>query len=46
MPFKRKCSVCEFKGLDIEYFRESKKICDACIEKKNILKQERSYNTY
>ena len=34
MGFKRICSVCNFKGMDIEYFTLNKKVCDSCIKRK------------
>ena len=34
MAFKRKCNVCDFIGLDYEYFIKSKNICDVCLSKR------------
>jgi hypothetical protein len=34
MAFKRKCSVCDFVGLDVNYFIKNKNVCDVCLNKK------------
>ena len=34
MAFKRKCNVCDFIGLDYEYFIKNKNICDVCLSKR------------
>lgn len=42
MRFKRICSVCDFKGVDIEFFTLNKKVCDSCIKRKCEEKEKRS----
>ncbi len=41
MGFNRKCDVCDFKGLDINFFTINKKICDSCINEKLEYREKR-----
>ena len=34
MAFKRKCIICEFIGIDTEYFKRCKNLCNICFDKK------------
>lgn len=45
MGFKRICSVCNFKGMDIEYFTLNKKVCDSCIKRKEEEKELKSISS-
>lgn len=45
MSFKRKCTICELKGIETEYFNVSKKICNTCIEKISKQKEENKLNS-